>query len=150
MLEAKKAVSQPARSNVVGGATAICDTSCEQAIAKIEYHIFPRISSPFCFFAFWGSLCFPLTRQTRYIICFWGPNSSLDMCTVVWRQLDTVNCWTIAPAFLAYHVPAEYMGRCGFQTRRLGAQSSRCVSSLGIQQIVVFQLISSRQCQKFP
>ena len=25
-----------------------------------------RISSPFCFFAFLGSLCFPLTRQKRY------------------------------------------------------------------------------------
>ena len=44
---------------------------------------FPRISSPFCFFVFWGSLCFPPTRQYIYIYTyiyiyiFWGPNSSL-------------------------------------------------------------------------
>ena len=44
--------------------------------ATSSYQFFPRISSPFCFFAFLGSLCFPLTRQQSYAFC-WGPNSSL-------------------------------------------------------------------------
>ena len=31
-------------------------------------HFFPRISSLFAFLLFWGSVCFPLTRQNRYFL----------------------------------------------------------------------------------
>ena len=54
------------------------------------FHLFPRISSPFCFFACLGLLCFPLTRQNRYIFC-WGPNSSLDLRTQVHPQLAALD-----------------------------------------------------------
>ena len=68
------------------------------ARSKYANVFFPRISSPFSFSAFCGSLCFPLTRQRRdiyiyyiyiyihiyiYIYICWGPNSSLVLLFVI-------------------------------------------------------------------
>ena len=48
-------------------------TASEHPIqSPLQY--FPRMSSPFCFFAFLGSLLFS-TNQAKYIYFCWGPSS---------------------------------------------------------------------------
>ena len=38
----------------------------------------PELAPLFAFLLFWGSLCFPLTRQKSVCVFGWGPNSSQE------------------------------------------------------------------------
>ena len=70
-------------------------------LLKINPCHFPRISSPFSFFTlFWGPLCFPLTRQKRYLFAG-GPNSSLGQRVqqILASTLHYVHCTIPAPDF---------------------------------------------------
>ena len=49
----------------------------ETQVSKEYPHTSPRISSPFCSFAFLGSPFFS-TNQAKQIFICWGPNSSLE------------------------------------------------------------------------
>ena len=68
-------------------------TVCRTIVYVYIYIIFPRISSPFCVFAFLGFPVFS-TNQANNIYFCWGPNSSLVMCICIRMYINKTHTHT--------------------------------------------------------